>query len=244
MEERKLILCSHFILGGHFLLKCDSQCKTTVWFELLWRTWTLGLAFSLSADIIQPKHLPSALLYLSIVLFWLLSHLCLLYCSESEIDHSHLSFTSINVVQFYRESHWAYQHQFVPEGTCSLGVCCCGGVQVRDAWPGGYSAMWWPVTRWRSPSRRDSQGMINSHDDWNDRDVMFSSHPSPTSSFQFPLDHHDGSNKVEASREGRKKILKFLPHINSNSSQFSRSQRVAKIFNLRNRGRRRWNALI
>ena len=49
------------------------------------------------ADIIQPKHLPSALLYLSIVLFWLLSHLCLLYCSESEIDHSHLSSTSINV---------------------------------------------------------------------------------------------------------------------------------------------------
>ena len=93
------------------------------------------------ADIIQPKHLPSALLYLSIVLFWLLSHLCLLYCSESEIDYSHLSFTSINVVQFYWESHWAYQHQFVPEGTCSLGVCCCGGVQVRDAWPGGYSAI-------------------------------------------------------------------------------------------------------
>ena len=106
MEERKIILCSHFILGGHFLLKCDSQCKTTVWFELLWRTWTLGLAFSLSADIIQPKHLPSALLYLSIVLFWLLSHLCLLYCCESEIDHSHLSFTSINVVR--NLAYWPY----------------------------------------------------------------------------------------------------------------------------------------
>ena len=60
-------------------------------------------------------------------------------CYDSVINHSHLSFASIDVVP--AGISLGYQHQFVPEGTYFLGVCWCGGVQVRDAWPGGYSAI-------------------------------------------------------------------------------------------------------
>ena len=112
------------------------------------------------------------------------------------------------------------------------------------------SNLWWPVARRNSPSRRDSQGTIYSHNDWNDREVMFSLVPVQTSSIQILLlDQHDGSLKVETSREGRS-IQFSTPHQIKHQFQLARPKGdVSQDFSQSSTSEEeeeeeRWNALI
>ena len=118
------------------------------------------------------------------------------------INHSIPSFV-LSTWFRYRESNWA---QTTPIRDCSLQSLVSADVgecrwemhdqeatqQCDDLWPDEVLQAGVTHKGW---STHTMTGMIG-------RWWCFSSHPSPTSSFQFPLDHHDGSNKVETSREG------------------------------------------
>ena len=67
--------------------------------------------------------------------------------------------------------------------------------------------------------------MIGSHEGWNDLEVMSFLNPAQTSNILFPLDHHDGSYKVETSGEGNK-FFNFYPTVIENS----RPQGVVKTY--------------